>query len=295
LRAELAERAGERDALAGQLAETRSRLETALSRPEPAAPAADAGTDAGELRRQLADTESRLATSLRAYTVREAEIGRLQTALTAVNSERDTSATALAEARAELEALRPQVADASTVRDELDALRSELAAARELAEARAGDLASLREELATSRGTAASSSDEVATLREQLRQTQAQSAVLANQVQQLRTRLTVSGPVPASGLSAPLRPGSAPAAVALSAPAAPPAAAETPAVVAPAPAPDSAPAGPRIHVVASGDSLSSISRRYYGTANRWTEILEANRGTIANPNVLVVGTPLRVP
>ena len=48
-------------------------------------------------------------------------------------------------------------------------------------------------------------------------------------------------------------------------------------------------------MVASGDSLSRISQRYYGTANRWQEIYNANRDRISNEGVLRVGTTLRIP
>jgi nucleoid-associated protein YgaU len=65
----------------------------------------------------------------------------------------------------------------------------------------------------------------------------------------------------------------------------------TPAAPAPAVA---APAG-RTHVVASGDSLSRISQRYYGASNRWQEIYNANRDKIGSDGVLRVGTELRIP
>ena len=48
------------------------------------------------------------------------------------------------------------------------------------------------------------------------------------------------------------------------------------------PVPDDIPVPvlPRIHTVTSGESLSSISQRYYGTANRWEEIFNANRDVL---------------
>ena len=51
----------------------------------------------------------------------------------------------------------------------------------------------------------------------------------------------------------------------------------------------------RIHVVASGDSLSKISQRYYGTASRWQEIYNANAGKLGPNGILRVGTELRIP
>ncbi len=56
----------------------------------------------------------------------------------------------------------------------------------------------------------------------------------------------------------------------------------------------SAPAA-RTHNVAQGDTLSSISRQYYGTANRWQDILAANRDILRNDRDLVVGRTLRLP
>ena len=44
-----------------------------------------------------------------------------------------------------------------------------------------------------------------------------------------------------------------------------------------------------------GDSLSRISLRYYGTANRWQEIYEANRDVLSRENVLRPGQRLQLP
>ncbi|KAF0094547.1 MAG: peptidoglycan-binding lysin domain-containing protein [Puniceicoccaceae bacterium 5H] len=53
--------------------------------------------------------------------------------------------------------------------------------------------------------------------------------------------------------------------------------------------------GPRRYTVEAGDSLSSISRKMYGTPNRWREIYEANTDIMASPNSLKVGQNLRIP
>jgi nucleoid-associated protein YgaU len=52
---------------------------------------------------------------------------------------------------------------------------------------------------------------------------------------------------------------------------------------------------PRYHTVVEGDSLSRISLRYYGTANRWQEIYEANRDVLSRENVLRPGQRLQLP
>ena len=51
----------------------------------------------------------------------------------------------------------------------------------------------------------------------------------------------------------------------------------------------------RYHTVVDGDSLSRISMRYYGTANRWQEIFQANRDVLQGSSALRVGMQLRIP
>ena len=51
----------------------------------------------------------------------------------------------------------------------------------------------------------------------------------------------------------------------------------------------------RTHVVQEGDSLTRISVRYYGTANRWQEIYEANREILQGENALRPGQRLKIP
>ena len=51
----------------------------------------------------------------------------------------------------------------------------------------------------------------------------------------------------------------------------------------------------RLHVVAPGDTLSSIALRYYGTSTAWRFLHESNAAAIANPNQLKVGTQLVIP
>jgi LysM repeat protein len=47
--------------------------------------------------------------------------------------------------------------------------------------------------------------------------------------------------------------------------------------------------------VQSGDTLSKISTKVYGTPNRWKEIFEANKDSMASPNSLKVGQKLKIP
>ena len=55
-------------------------------------------------------------------------------------------------------------------------------------------------------------------------------------------------------------------------------------------------AGPSVnHLVAPGDSLWAIAVARYGNGNRWPEIFEANRATIADPDKLAIGMTLVIP
>jgi len=46
----------------------------------------------------------------------------------------------------------------------------------------------------------------------------------------------------------------------------------------------------RFHTVVAGEILSDISRKYYGSENKWQKILEANRFRIKDANKLNPGT-----
>ena len=48
------------------------------------------------------------------------------------------------------------------------------------------------------------------------------------------------------------------------------------------------------YVVRAGDSLSAIAKKFYGDANRWKEIWEANKDKVPDPNVISVGQELRI-
>jgi nucleoid-associated protein YgaU len=51
----------------------------------------------------------------------------------------------------------------------------------------------------------------------------------------------------------------------------------------------------KFYIVRKGDTLSKISKRYYGTANKWQKIFEANRDLLDNPNMLKPGMKLHIP
>jgi len=49
------------------------------------------------------------------------------------------------------------------------------------------------------------------------------------------------------------------------------------------------------YVIQRGDTLSHIAKRYYGNANKWPEIFEANREVIQDPDKIFPGQKIRVP
>ncbi len=53
--------------------------------------------------------------------------------------------------------------------------------------------------------------------------------------------------------------------------------------------------GPRAHVVQTGDTLFSLSRRYYNSPDRWKDIMNANKNSVSDPGKLKVGQTLTIP
>lgn len=58
-----------------------------------------------------------------------------------------------------------------------------------------------------------------------------------------------------------------------------------------------APEEPRFvfYTIQSGDSLSKIAKRFYGDANKWNTLFEANREVIEDPDLIYPGQQIRVP
>ncbi len=50
-----------------------------------------------------------------------------------------------------------------------------------------------------------------------------------------------------------------------------------------------------IYTVASGDNLSKIARRFYGNANAWKTIFDANRDQLTDPDRIKPGQILKIP
>ncbi len=53
--------------------------------------------------------------------------------------------------------------------------------------------------------------------------------------------------------------------------------------------------GEKVYVVQGGDSLSKISKKFYGDAGSWKRIFEANRDVVKNPDLIQPGWKLRIP
>lgn len=51
----------------------------------------------------------------------------------------------------------------------------------------------------------------------------------------------------------------------------------------------------RYHDVVSGDNLSKIAKHYYGDANQYMKIFEANKPMLSHPDKIYVGQKLRIP
>ena len=63
---------------------------------------------------------------------------------------------------------------------------------------------------------------------------------------------------------------------------------------APAPKPQNAPTL-RIHKVVAGDTLSKIAKKYYGNANEYMKIFDANKDKLKDPDKIFPGQELIIP
>ena len=54
-------------------------------------------------------------------------------------------------------------------------------------------------------------------------------------------------------------------------------------------------AAAQYHDVVSGDTLSAISKKYYGDANKYNAIFEANKPMLTSPDKIYPGQKLRIP
>jgi nucleoid-associated protein YgaU len=47
--------------------------------------------------------------------------------------------------------------------------------------------------------------------------------------------------------------------------------------------------------VVPGDTLSKIARKFYGQANNWNKIFQANKDQIKNPDMIRPGQVFKIP
>jgi hypothetical protein len=52
---------------------------------------------------------------------------------------------------------------------------------------------------------------------------------------------------------------------------------------------------PRIYEVVGGDTLSKIAKKFYGDANKYGKIFDANRDQLKDPDKIRVGQKLKIP
>jgi LysM repeat protein len=65
-----------------------------------------------------------------------------------------------------------------------------------------------------------------------------------------------------------------------------------PSLASPAPA---APPPMKTYTVQPGDSLSKIAKQFYGNANAYMKIFEANKDQLSDPNKIQIGQVLKIP
>ncbi len=53
--------------------------------------------------------------------------------------------------------------------------------------------------------------------------------------------------------------------------------------------------GTQYYVIKSGDTLSAIAKQFYGDANQYPKIFEANREVIKDANLIFPGQKIRIP
>jgi nucleoid-associated protein YgaU len=124
----------------------------------------------------------------------------------------------------------------------------------------------------------AAATSQIDPLRTELRQAQDETSRLSLENAQLRTHIAIQSPGPGAARPMPMRPSqvSAPSTAPVTAAAPPPPAAKT-------------------YVVAEGDTLTKISRKFYGNSGRWEDILKANHDVLKDEKSLVVGSTLKIP
>jgi chromosome segregation ATPase len=230
-------------------------LETALAAAQSAAPAYP------DLRPRVAELEKQLAA-----TPLSVPVATPDEALTAKLAETEGKlATALrgfSLLQKDTDELRARLEQSTrSLSSDRDALAAKLAAAEETTRVAQAEVATLNDSLNSLQRGSSQTGIELAAARALIAQLQGTNTVLARENYDLKAQLA---PAPTRGT---LSSSTAPA--------------------------ESTPT--RTHVVAAGDSLTKISARYYGTPDRWSDLVAANRDTLDAKATLRIGMTLRVP
>ncbi len=274
-----AEVAAKAESLSRQLAEAQSLIE-ALRAKVAALTSAQEGA-AGQLARLKAENENlteqavenrALQTRIRMLESQTGGESSLQTALAAAGEKANRTAAAHADTAQKLATALRAFTLLSNERDALKARVAEVLARPAPAPVpdpgTLAELESLRQQLAGAERTAMAAQKEIARL----------GLVATGQ----------SAPLATQSVGTPWKPAEESPSV-TPAPAVPPAITATPA------SPPPVEPALRVHTIREGETLSGISRFYYGTAARWPEILAANRDILRDERSLVAGRTLKIP
>ena len=271
--------------LSGRVRELQALLAAPKTRapsyPNLAGRVSDLETALADSKRQLGETQAALKTAeqVRVVPMATAEPAAEQTELAKKLADTEDRLAISLRGFAALERERDQLAaeagkSTAAVSADKDALAGRVSAAESRATEAQAEAARLNESLAALQRSTGHNATELASARTLLLQVQGANAVLASENYRLKALVGRNASPGPAGTVTPV-----PVAMTAPAPVAAPAAAQP----------------PRTYVVVAGDSLSRLSRRFYGTPNRWLEIFNANRAKVGSDGALRIGTELRIP
>jgi len=264
------------EAVGAQLIKAQQEIDTLQKdNADTAAVAATHKAAADQARADLAALQGRTAEVEKASEAHNSSVAELTQANARLELEREDMRRLVESYRADIARLTQNVRSAEQMRSEAER------GAQQNVDAVTAQLAQLRRDLETAR-TAQARLVEASALQDRDRvaiitQLRTENGALAARLNQAQGTL--------DQIAAAARLGTPAAAIAAGGPAP-----VRPVVTAPV-----AVAEVRVHTVAEGDSLSRISMRYYGTANRWQEIFQANRDVLQGSSTLRIGMQLRIP
>lgn len=187
------------------------------------------------------------------------DVEALKEKLAAAEDKLATALSGYSQLQKDYDAFQASTAKSSgTLGSERDSLAMRLAAAEESASNSQAEVARLNESLTALQRSGGQANTELAATRALLKQLQGSNELLAKENYQLKAALAGAPEVRNAALT-------------------------------------TAAANVRTHTVATGDTLTKISQRYYGAGDRWQEIYAANRDILGPQGQLKVGQVLRIP